>query len=231
MNTAAFVGGALYDAADPAAAAVLLVELLVDLSADADAARRCGFEPSVVEALRHALPGGRARIEAACAAGAAWVLGRRSAPAAGTWELVATLPPGSALPSGLRRTTAETLIGLASQAVERLRCAAPYVDPVGIGFLADAIAGATARRVAVEVFEPARWERGEGALEHLRSSVRERGDLAFLRIVRRRADAPWSHLKVLIAGVIVKTCGSRSFMRLPAQPPGHPGRVVRRACR
>jgi phosphatidylserine/phosphatidylglycerophosphate/cardiolipin synthase-like enzyme len=211
MNTAALVGGALYDAEDPAAAAIVLCQLLGDPQADMDAARRRGFEPSVVEALRHALPSDHAQVQAACAAGAAWVIGRRSAPAGGSWELVATLPPGSELPSGLRRTTAETLIGLVSQAAERLRCAAPYVDPVGIGFLADAIAGATARGVAVEVFEPARWEPGGDALQQLQRSVRQHGDLAFLRVVQRRADAPWSHLKVIAADSAVAYVGSANL--------------------
>jgi phosphatidylserine/phosphatidylglycerophosphate/cardiolipin synthase-like enzyme len=211
MNTAALVGGALLDAPDPAEAAALLCALLTDPGAGAGAARRCGFEPSVVEALRHALPTDRARIEAACAAGAAWVIGRRSAPAAGIWELVATLRWEARSPNGLRRTTAETLIGLVSQAVGRLRCAAPYVDPIGIGFFADAIAGATACGVAVEVFEPAWWEPGEDALQQLRHRVRDHGDPGFLRMVRRRAEAPWSHLKVLAADGTVAYVGSANL--------------------
>jgi hypothetical protein len=76
------------------------------------------------------------RFRLACAKGAAWVLGRRSVVHPGTWELVATLPASVQLPSGLRRTTAETLIGLVAEATHSLRLTAPYVDPEGIGFAA-----------------------------------------------------------------------------------------------
>ena len=111
---------------------------------------------------------------------------------------MASLPAGTAsLPDGLRRTTGETLIGLASTADERIRLAAPYVDEPGITLLAEALAAATRRGVRVELFDPVDWEPARAAMTALRAAVASIGDDAGLRFVRALPDAPFAHLKVM----------------------------------
>ena len=209
MHESELVGGVLFGADDPVEAGRVLVELLTAEWVDRSRARAAGLEPALVESLKRRLPSDRRSIELACASGAAWILGRRSAQSKESWEVVATLPwRGSPLPRGLRRTTAETMIGLASTARQRIRLAAPYVDERGLGFLADAMAAATRRGAVVQLFDPIGWEPARAAIASLRDAVGTSGDPSNLRLVRSRPDTPFSHLKVMVVDGIAAYVGS-----------------------
>ncbi len=209
MHESELVGGVLFDADDPVDAGRVLVQLLTADTVDRSRARAAGLEPALVESLKRRLPPDRPSIELACANGAAWVLGRRSSQSKESWEVVATLPSDAmSLPRGLRRTTAETMIGLASTARQRIRLAAPYVDGRGLGFLTDAVAAATRRGVVVEVFDPIGWEPARAAIASLRDAVGTSGDPSNLRLVRSRPDTPFSHLKVMVVDGTAAYVGS-----------------------
>jgi phosphatidylserine/phosphatidylglycerophosphate/cardiolipin synthase-like enzyme len=212
VHESELVGGVLFDADDPVEAGRVLADLLTSDRVDAAHARALGLEPALVESLKRKLPADRRAIEVACASGAAWVLGRRSSQLKETWEVVASLPAdGGPLPRGLRRTTGETMIGLASTARDRIRLAAPYVDEPGIGFLADALAAATRRGVAVELFDPVRWEPARAAIAALRNAVTESGNSSSLRLVRALPDAPFAHLKVMVVDGSAAYIGSANI--------------------
>jgi phosphatidylserine/phosphatidylglycerophosphate/cardiolipin synthase-like enzyme len=201
MDEAELVGGVLFGAEDPVGAAARLAAVLAGGERDRDRIRRLGFEPDLVEGLRGVLPRDPRRIESACTLGAGWVLGQRAAGrrAPDGWELVATLRSVGPLPGGLQRTTAETLIALATEARHRIRLSAPFLDPVGMGYIADALAAASTRGVRVELAAPARSLAAPEAVAALRAAFAASGDPARLHLVRSRPDAPWSHLKVMVA--------------------------------
>ena len=206
MDDAELVGGALLGFPDPTAGAATLTGLL---TGDADH-RPCPVAPELMMVLRsHFASATPQRVAQACAEGAAWAAGRASAPAAGSWELVATVP--SPLPSGLRRTTAETLIHLLNNSRARARLVAPFVDEVGVGYLTDAIVAATLRRVAVEVFLPVRSTNSAAALGHLAAAVAGRGRPGRLSLRAERRDSPWAHLKVLTADGTAAYIGSANL--------------------
>jgi phosphatidylserine/phosphatidylglycerophosphate/cardiolipin synthase-like enzyme len=211
VEEAELVGGVLFDADDPPAAAQVLVELLTSTRPDPARARQAGLEPVLVESLRRRLPPDRRSLEMACTSGAAWVLGRRSSMTEELWEVVASLPVGVTLPPGLRRTTGETMIGLASTARNRIRFAAPYVDESGIGFLADSIAAATRRGVAAELFDPRSWDPARAATAALVEAVAANGDPTRFRLVRTTADAPFAHLKVMVVDASAAYVGSANI--------------------
>jgi phosphatidylserine/phosphatidylglycerophosphate/cardiolipin synthase-like enzyme len=212
VDEAELVGGVLFDSDDPVEAGRALAELLASDRIDAARARAVGLEPVLVESLKRKLPVDKRTIEVTCASGAAWVLGWRSRRVEETWEVVASLPGGGAsLPRGLRRTTGETMIGLASTARERIRLAAPYVDEPGIGFLADAIAAATRRGVMVDLFDPVGWEPARAAMASLDDAVSTSGDPSRLRLVRALPDAPFAHLKVMVVDRSAAYIGSANI--------------------
>lgn len=193
------VAAVLYYAVDPESTSQALAELLASGNVGDDAARSLGLEPTLLAALADALPSDPEALRMACSGGAAWVLGRRSAPRSDSWELVASLPPDVRLPTGLRRTTGETLVALVSEAEHTLRFAAPYVDEAGLGVLTDVVAAATSRGVSVEVFQQARWGRTElDAVRALQAAVAQLGNKSLLRLARLKAEAPFAHLKVLV---------------------------------
>jgi phosphatidylserine/phosphatidylglycerophosphate/cardiolipin synthase-like enzyme len=112
------------------------------------------------------------------------------------------------MPQGLLRTTGETLMLLIAQSSDRIRLAAPFIDLPAISFLADALAAATTRAVAVEILVPTRSTHAEAALEQLVSTIRTVGDPKLLSFGRLRFDAPWAHLKVLSCDSIAAYIGS-----------------------
>lgn len=212
VHESELVGGVLFDALDPIEAGRVLIDLLTSDRSEPARARAVGLEPVLVESLRRKLPADRRAIEMACASGAAWVMGRRSARVEATWEIVASLPSGGGpFPQGLRRTTGETMIGLATGARERIRLAAPYIDEPGIGFLAEAIAAATWRGVAVDLFDPSGWEPARAAVAALRDAVSAGGDASHLRLVRALPDAPFAHLKVMVVDWSAAYIGSANI--------------------
>ena len=207
MDDAGLVGGVLLDTPDPVAAAKRLRVLLTG-APDRHAAVRAGLDPDLVDVLRRHLGGDPDRIASACVRGAAWVLGRRSVAVPEPWDLVASLPSGTPLPTGLRRTTGETLMQLVTQATSRLRLVAPFIDRGGTSFLADALAAATARGVVLEVLLPMRSTHAPDALEELEATIGRDGDGARFTVSRLRPDAPWAHLKVLTADSAAAYIGS-----------------------
>lgn len=211
MNDAELVGGVLFAAADPVAAAQVLLGLLTSSPNDPALVRRAGLEPVLVESLKRQLPTDRRSLEMACARGAAWVMGRRSSTTEELWEVVASLPAGISLPPALHRTTGETLIGLASSARDRIRLSAPYIDEPGIGFLTDSIVGATRRGVTVELFEPRSWQEARTATAGLDEAVASSGDRTRFRLLRIMADAPFAHLKVMVVDSEVAYIGSANI--------------------
>lgn len=208
MDDAELLGGVLHDATDPYAAARELSTLLLAIQPDRAAARRAGFDPDLVDVVRAKLAGDRDRIVMACTLGAAWMMGRRSVATPEPWDLVASLPPGTRLPAGLRRTTGETLMHLVVEATRTLRLVSPFIDRPGLDFLADALAAATLRGVCLEVLLPTRSTHAKDAIEELRRTIGEHGAPEKLAISALRTDAPWAHLKVLTSDSTVAYIGS-----------------------
>lgn len=204
------VGAVLYDSADPMHSADVLFEILA-ANASAGTIRRQGFNPSLVKALERLLPRDRDQLRLACARGAGWVLGRRAAPNTLSWELVASLPADANLPAGVRRTTGETIVGLVNGAETRLRFAAPYVDAGGVAAITDAVVAATLRNVKVEIFDPPHWAPATAAIRKLWADVDRAGNAGSLSIRRATPDAPWAHLKVVVADGTAAYIGSANM--------------------
>jgi phosphatidylserine/phosphatidylglycerophosphate/cardiolipin synthase-like enzyme len=208
VDDAELVGGVILDAPDPVRAARDLADLLTGGSP-----RGSRFDPVLVDVLRNRLGRDRARIETACDLGAAWVKGRRSVTSVEPWELVASLPGGTPLPSGLRRTTGETLVQLVVRAVRTLRLAAPFIDQTAMSFLADSLAAATARGVSLEVLLPTRSTHAGPALGGLERVIEREGDVRRFSVASLRDDAPWAHLKVLSSDATAAYIGSANVTR------------------
>src|SRR5581483_6828612 len=173
--------------------------------------RRLGLDPELVDVLRRRLPADPAARELACLAGAAWVAGRRSMVNVEPWALVATLPPGIALPDGVRRATAETLIGLISGARESLFITAPFIDEAGMTVLVESLVAATSRDVRVLLIAPGRSRFAAAALDLLRAAVATRGDLGRLEVRSLDPEGPWAHLKVVVADHTAAYIGSANL--------------------
>ena len=208
MDEAELVGGVLIDAADPKEDAQSLARLLASPQLDRAAASAAGFDPDLVRVLRDRLGVDADRIELACLLGAAWVSGRRSVVPAEPWDLVASLPAGSPLPPGLRRTTGETLMQLVSQSTRTLRLVAPFIDWLGLSFLSDGLSAATARGVAVQILLPTRSTHAPDALRELETTIARDGDIARYSAATLRLDAPWAHLKVVSSDSVAAYIGS-----------------------
>ncbi len=101
------------------------------------------------------------------------------------------------LPSGLHRTTGETLVQLIVGATTTLRLVAPFIDRPGLSFVGDALAAATARGVDLEILLPTRSTHADDALDELKTTIALSGDSDNFTVSRLRYDAPWAHLKVL----------------------------------
>ena len=199
MNEAELFAGALYNSADVGAASLKLAELLKAPSTDPRAADQAGLDAALVDSLRELGLTDPDSIDHACSLGASWVLGRRSIRTGSTWEAVVSMSTSLSLPDRLRRTTAETLIGLANGACTRLRYAAPFMDEAGLSYIADSVAAATLRAVDVEVVRTRSGVRERKAMDALSLSVRREGDPHFFRVVDMVEDAPFLHLKVVTA--------------------------------
>jgi phosphatidylserine/phosphatidylglycerophosphate/cardiolipin synthase-like enzyme len=208
MDDAELVGGVLLDAPDPGRAARDLADLI--MGGPPQGSR---FDPFLVDVLRNRLGRDRDRIETACDLGAAWVMGRRSIASAEPWELVASLPRGTPLPSGLQHTTGETLVQLAVRAASTLRLAAPFIDQTAMSFLADSLAAATARGVSLEVLLPTRSTHADSALGGLERVIESEGDIRRFSVASLREDAPWAHLKVLSSDATAAYIGSANVTR------------------
>jgi phosphatidylserine/phosphatidylglycerophosphate/cardiolipin synthase-like enzyme len=208
MEDEELVGGVLLDAVDPPGAAHKLARLIASPQLSRAAAEAAGFDADLVGVLRHRFGADSHRIELACLLGAAWVMGRRSIVSAEPWDLVASLPVGTPLPPGLRRTTAETLMQLVTQSTRTLRLVAPFIDWFGLSFLSDALSAATARGVAVQIMLPTRSTHAADALSELETTIDRDGDVARYSVAALRLDAPWAHLKVVSSDSVAAYIGS-----------------------
>lgn len=208
MDDAELVGGVLEDAPHPRVAARDLADILTGRSP-----RGAAFDPVLVDVLRNRLGSDPQRIEKACDLGAAWVMGRRSVTTVEPWELVASLPGGTPLPPGLRRTTGETLVQLTVGATRTLRLAVPFIDQFAISFLGGSLAAATARGVSLELLRPTRSTHASKALGELERVIRAEGDIARLSVAALQDDAPWAHLKVLSSDATAAYIGSANVTR------------------
>jgi phosphatidylserine/phosphatidylglycerophosphate/cardiolipin synthase-like enzyme len=208
VDDAELIGGVLVDCPDPRASAVQLATLLSAPIPDRPAAMRAGLDPDLVDVLRNRLTLDGDRAALLCQQAAAWVLGRRSIVVTEPWDLVASLPGGSPLPIGLRRTTGETLVQLVVGATRTLRLAAPFIDRPGLGFIGDALAAATSRDVHLEILLPTRSTHADDALDELQLTIRTSGAPPNFTVSRLRFDAPWAHLKVLSADSLAAYIGS-----------------------
>jgi hypothetical protein len=181
VDDAELVGGVLVGADDPRASADELARLLLAPLPDRAAATRAGLHPELVGVRRARFGRDSERIATVCQEGAAWVLGRRSVAVGEPWDLVASLPGGTALPPGLRRTTGETLMQLVVQARSTLRLVAPFIDRPGLSFLGDALAASTARGVTLEILRPTRSTHADDALDELDATIRRSGTAGHFR--------------------------------------------------
>jgi phosphatidylserine/phosphatidylglycerophosphate/cardiolipin synthase-like enzyme len=211
LDDAELVGGVLMGAADPRSAARELAHLLVGPPMDRKVVSDSGLDPELVDVLRKRFHDDPERVRSICDQGAAWVLGSRSSVSKDTWEVVASLPTGVALPRGLTRTTGETMISLASNARQQIRLAAPYVDEAGIGFLTDSIVAASRRGVLVELFDPRSWEPARAATAALSQAVAKHGDSTKFRLLGMTPDAPFAHLKVMVVDASTAYIGSANI--------------------
>jgi phosphatidylserine/phosphatidylglycerophosphate/cardiolipin synthase-like enzyme len=208
VDDAELVGGVLVDAPNPHVAAHDLAALLRAPAPDRGASARAGFDPDLVDVLRFRFHTDAEQIDVACGLGAAWVMGRRSVVVTEPWDLVASLPAGTPLPSGLRRTTGETLMQLVSQSTKSLRLVAPFIDAPGMLFIADALAAATTRGVRLQILLPTRSTHASNAMDELGATIRRDGNGANYTVATLRSDAPWAHLKVLSCDSIAAYIGS-----------------------
>ena len=197
MNDAELFGGVLYSASDVATAARTLADLLKSSHTDLGIAAEAGLDPLLVDSLRNLNLADADKIDHACALGAAWVLGRRSAYIEHSWEAVASIPSNMELPERLERITAETLIGLANHAARKLRLAAPYMDVQGLGYLMDSLVAATLRRVEVEIVRSVSGQRADDALTALLAGVVANGDINLLTVLDPLEGIPFPHLKIM----------------------------------
>jgi phosphatidylserine/phosphatidylglycerophosphate/cardiolipin synthase-like enzyme len=208
MTLTELLGGVLFSAPDLEAATLVLTRELINAEPTSQAVRTVGLDPELVDAIRPEIPTDAIDIAAACRCGAAWVQGRRSVPTDDSWEPVLSVPPGSSLPHGVRRTTGETLVGLVAEAHRTLRFVAPFFDQIGARYLAGAIAAATARGVNVQLYLPPDAAIKAPALAVLREALEQEGVPKRVRIVAAPDGVPWPHLKVMVSDGIAAYVGS-----------------------
>lgn len=203
-------GALLLAAHDPIDAAHSLVEYV--RSRDKDARRaleRVGIAPHSVDDFRVLLPSDVAQLEASASFGAYWALGHRARPERlDRWFPVMS---GTDLDRDtFDRRTGETLIGLIARARDCVRLFSAYVDGPGLRALEPALAGATNRRVAVELVTVRRLER-EDAPEALASLLNSDGDRSRLHIHRLEGMSWFPHLKLLTVDGTAAYIGSANM--------------------
>ncbi len=214
MNVDELVGGVLYHNPDVDQAAKALLRLLLDPStASPDRVQGTGLDPELVEVARRSLPSDPTAIAIACALGAAWAKGRRSAEAdlQAAWEPVVTISPSTPLPEGVRRGTAETLIALFTSARNRVQIAAPFVDERGIAHLTGALVAASRRGVLVDLYFSDRSPWVERAVNAFHATVQRDGDWTRVKVHLAAVPTPWPHLKVVVVDSTVAYVGSANI--------------------
>lgn len=211
MDDTELVGGALFEARDPIAAAAVLAKALNGQRTTRADMRAVDLDPDLFEIIRRRLGDDPVRIERACLSGSAWARGLQSAQQADPWELVATLPIRVGLPQGLRHTTGETLMQLINAAKDHVKAVAPYMTPGGLDHLSPGFAAATKRGIEIEILIPSGNSPSTETFAKMLETIREEGDPSRIRVANFRNDAPWAHLKVLTADSNAAYVGSANF--------------------
>src|SRR5688572_1969502 len=205
---AAMLGGVLYGASDPMAAATALAAWISE-GTRIDPVHR--LEPQLAETARRILDGlAPSEIRSACLVGAAWVLGYRSAPERPGWEPVISQPPTLDLPLGLSRTTGETIVGIITHAHSRLAIASPFIDKEAIDILTPSLLAAGQRGVAVTLLTQRRDARSNAIDALTRSFERDRL-VARLKVEHASGAHGWPHLKVIVADANEAYIGSANL--------------------
>lgn len=111
-------------------------------------------------------------------------------------------------PVGVRRGTAETIIGILTEARAYLRLVAPFIDEDGMRILGPPIAAATSRGVSVTILfsKWTAWE--QAAVSTLKREVNSAGTWNNVALLRARELFPWPHLKVLVVDGTTAYVGS-----------------------
>lgn len=203
----ALLGGVLFGAADPMAAAAHLAAWIVDRT-PMPAEHRPDWQLCQTAAMiLRDLPG--AEVEAWCRCGAAWVLGYRASPPRPGWEPVISQPAALALPSGIARTTGETVIGLIGRAQYRIRIASPFIDREAIEALTVPLLAAADRGVRTSIVT--QREDARGVLVGLVDAFTRAGRAAHIGIRQVVEPHPWPHLKVVAVDGVEGYIGSANL--------------------
>lgn len=174
-------------------------------------ARGRGVDPALIEALDASLPRETSHRLQAISEGIAWAEGRLSAPAGGEWDLVLTGNGDLRKTSEINRGTAETLIGLISEARSRVRACAPFADSNGLKHIADSLAVASSRGVEIRLVVDGGSPWTAKGLHLLKQCIAVSGDSARFQVRVSAPDGPWPHLKVLIADATAAYVGSANM--------------------
>jgi phosphatidylserine/phosphatidylglycerophosphate/cardiolipin synthase-like enzyme len=202
------LGSLLLGTNDPMRTSPLLQAYLLSGGGDVrESLEQAGVPCRIVDDFRSILPTGTEMLSRACELGAAWVAGRRSVPAPGSWQPVVTGPDMD--PRTFERLTAETLIGLVVGADQWIRLFTPFLDARGIEPLAFALAAATKRGVEVCIGYRLEADRTH-AIARLLETMRIEGDPDRCEIVSFSGDQ-FPHLKLLIVDGVRAYIGSANI--------------------
>ena len=210
LNRAELIGGVLHASRDPEAAAEILYEALRGTVPISEALQEHQLEPALVAIAEHELAS-EDDVEKLrwCRAGAAWVLGRRSAPTSSQmWEPVVTYPPSLRLPMGTERATGETLVTVIRAARSVIRIVSPFVDREAIDYLSGAITGAASRGAATSLVLT-RSERSVAAARYADERFRTLVPQPMIRFASEHTL--WPHLKVVTVDGSSAYVGSANF--------------------
>lgn len=192
---AALLGGVLFGAKDPLATARALSTWI---SGAAQMPPSEGPDPQLAETARRVVAGmAPEEVERWCLAGAAWVLGYRAAPARPGWEVVLSQPQALALPTGVARTTGETIIGILGRATERIAIASPFIDREAIDILTPVLLDAAGRDVRILLLTQRR--EAVSPVDGLVRAFHDAGRRSQLRVHHATESQPWPHLKLVLA--------------------------------
>jgi phosphatidylserine/phosphatidylglycerophosphate/cardiolipin synthase-like enzyme len=201
------IGGVLFGTSDPLSTGRAIATWIADGTALPTEARP---DDQLLETARRALVGRpREEIIRWCDAGAAWVLGYRSAPQRPGWDVVISQPRALHLPEGIVRTTGETVVAIVSHAHERIAIASPFIDREAIDVLLPPLLAAAERGVDILVLT--QRTTGPSPLERVKDAFAQRGLHARLRVHQAIDPQPWPHMKVVVGDVNEGYIGSANM--------------------
>lgn len=191
------LGALIVTTVDPGASAVHLGDYLLKPSPEnAEVLRALGVDPATVEVFRRLFPSDPDSVRRRCQLAAAWALGRLSVRPRPMWRPVITAP--SLFRGEFEHFTSETLVGLITEATSSVRIFGSFVDAKGISRIAEAIAYATLRDVAVVLGFRGGADRDDSR-RMLINAVEQLGAANRLAMFSTSAGGPFAHLKLAIA--------------------------------